>query len=50
MGTMLAGALTPGEPPEILNLRNPDVVADVHQQYAEAGADIIETNTFGANR
>jgi methionine synthase I (cobalamin-dependent)/5,10-methylenetetrahydrofolate reductase len=33
-----------------LNLTNPDLVAEVHRAYIDAGADIIETNTFGANR
>ena len=33
-----------------LCLTNPDLVKDVHREYIEAGADIIETNTFGANR
>lgn len=33
-----------------LNLTNPDIVAEVHREYAAAGADVIETNTFGANR
>jgi homocysteine S-methyltransferase len=33
-----------------LNLAQPDLVADVHQTYIRAGADVIETNTFGANR
>jgi len=33
-----------------LNLSNADLVKDVHQGYLESGADIIETNTFGANR
>jgi homocysteine S-methyltransferase len=35
---------------DALNLSNPDLVADIHQQYVRAGADVIETNTFGANR
>lgn len=35
---------------ECLNLTRPDVIADIHRQYIMAGADIIETNTFGANR
>lgn len=35
---------------ECLNLTRPDVIADIHRQYIIAGADIIETNTFGANR
>lgn len=32
-----------------LNLTDPDLVRDVHREYLEAGADFIETNTFGAN-
>jgi homocysteine S-methyltransferase len=33
-----------------LNLSQPDLVAGVHRDYLRAGADVIETNTFGANR
>src|SRR5687767_12546668 len=33
-----------------LNLRNPEIVQEVHRQYVRAGAEIIETNTYGANR
>ena len=33
-----------------LNVSNPQLVREVHAEYAKAGADIIETNTFGANR
>lgn len=33
-----------------LNLTQPDLVSDVHLEYIRAGADVIETNTFGANR
>ncbi len=33
-----------------LNLTQPDLVAEVHREYMRAGADVIETNTFGANR
>ncbi len=33
-----------------LNLTQPELVAEVHQEYLRAGADLIETNTFGANR
>jgi len=32
-----------------LNLTNPDLVSQVHEEYVKAGADIIETNTYGAN-
>ncbi|MFD2371997.1 methionine synthase [Brevibacillus sp. GCM10020057] len=33
---------------ELLNLTRPDVIRSIHEKYLEAGADIIETNTFGA--
>ena len=33
-----------------LNITNPDIVSEVHREYVAAGADVIETNTFGANR
>ena len=35
---------------DILNLTRPDVISEIHRRYLEAGADIIETNTFSANR
>ena len=35
---------------ESLNLTDPDLVCSVHAEYVRAGADVIETNTFGANR
>ena len=33
-----------------LNVRAPDMVRDVHRQYVSAGAEVLETNSFGANR
>jgi 5-methyltetrahydrofolate--homocysteine methyltransferase len=33
---------------ELLSLTRPDVIADIHESYLAAGADLIETNTFGA--
>jgi methionine synthase / methylenetetrahydrofolate reductase (NADH) len=33
-----------------LNLSAPDIVKEIHREYVQAGAEIIETNTFGANR
>ncbi|HEY6830254.1 MAG TPA: homocysteine S-methyltransferase family protein, partial [Gemmatimonadaceae bacterium] len=33
-----------------LNLRAPDLVRDIHRQYVSAGAEVLETNSFGANR
>lgn len=51
MGTMLQEAgLAPGHCPELWNIEQPDNVTAVHRQYIANGADIIETNTFGANR
>lgn len=35
---------------ELLSITRPDIIKDIHRAYIEAGADIIETNTFGANR
>src|SRR5215471_16201910 len=51
MGTMLyAKGVFINKSFDALNLSNPDLVAGVHGDYVRAGADIIETNTFGANR
>src|SRR5215468_11252587 len=33
-----------------LNLSSPDIVRQIHQEYVKAGAEILETNTFGATR
>nr|MBP6852501.1 homocysteine S-methyltransferase family protein [Rhodoferax sp.] len=33
---------------ELLSLTRPDVITDIHEAYLAAGADLIETNTFGA--
>ena len=51
MGTMLhaAGAALDRSLPE-LNLSEPGLVSTIHESYLSAGADIIQTNTFGANR
>lgn len=35
---------------ELLSLTRPDIITEIHRAYFEAGADIAETNTFGANR
>ena len=34
---------------ELLSLTRPDVIQNIHEQFLEAGADLIETNTFGSN-
>ncbi|MGB0087900.1 MAG: homocysteine S-methyltransferase family protein, partial [Planifilum fulgidum] len=35
---------------EMLNLTRPDLIRRIHEDYLAAGADLIETNTFGATR
>lgn len=51
MGTMLQDkGMTPGMCPELFGIENPGILQEVHYQYVQAGADIIETNTFGGNR
>src|SRR5437016_3895697 len=51
MGTMLyAKGVFINRSFEALNLTDPGLVSSVHEEYVRAGADIIETNTFGANR
>ena len=51
MGTMLfAAGLQFGDPPEMWNLTQPDVVRRVHRGYIDAGSKIVLTNTFGGNR
>ncbi|MCM1309154.1 MAG: homocysteine S-methyltransferase family protein [Butyrivibrio sp.] len=51
MGSLLQErGLKTGELPERWNTDNPEPVIDIHRAYAEAGADIILANTFGANR
>jgi len=48
MGTMLQNAgLTDGGAPELWNVEKPEVLKKIHQEYIDAGARIIETNTFG---
>jgi homocysteine S-methyltransferase len=51
MGTMLyAKGVFINRSFDALNITSPDLVGAVHEEYVRAGADIIETNTFGANR
>ena len=50
LGTMLLeGGLQPGECPERVNLERSGILEDIAGLYLEAGADIIQTNTFGAS-
>lgn len=51
MGTMLyAKGVFINRCFDALNLSDPDRVAEIHHEYIRAGADVVETNTFGANR
>jgi homocysteine S-methyltransferase len=50
MGALVFGALHGLRCPEEANVRAPESVVAVHAGYIAAGADLIETNTFGANR
>jgi len=50
MGTMLyAKGVFINRSFDALNLTQPDLVCEVHREYVRAGADVLETNTFGAN-
>jgi methionine synthase / methylenetetrahydrofolate reductase(NADPH) len=50
MGTLISGAVARLRCPEEANLRAPESVVALHASFIRAGADLIETNTFGANR
>lgn len=51
MGTMLqAFGMEAGELPEIYNIKAPDMIEKIHREYINAGAHVITTNTFGANK
>jgi 5-methyltetrahydrofolate--homocysteine methyltransferase len=51
MGTMLmANGLEFGDPPELWNLEHPEVIRRVQRAYADAGSQVLLTNTFGGNR
>jgi homocysteine S-methyltransferase len=51
MGTMLYGrGVFLNRCFDELNLSAPELVAGIHREYLDAGADVVETNTFGANR
>ena len=50
MGTLLqARGLQAGELPEKWNITHADVITDIHKAYYDAGSNIVNTNTFGAN-
>jgi len=50
MGTMIQqSGVEMGENPELLNFTHPEIIIEIHRKYIAAGADVITTNTFGAN-
>jgi len=50
MGTLLQKqGLMPGELPERWNLTRPEVIYEIHRSYFDAGSNVVNTNTFGAN-
>ena len=51
MGTQMQarGLAQPGVNPDLLNLTNPQAITEIHAAYVAAGAEVITTNTFGAN-
>src|SRR5256885_15253001 len=50
MGVLITSAVPRLRCPEEANLRAPESVVTLHASFIRAGADLIETNTFGANR
>ncbi|EFO29512.1 chain B, Cobalamin-Dependent Methionine Synthase [Roseibium sp. TrichSKD4] len=48
--TLFDMGLTSGDAPELWNVDEPEKIKELHRGFAEAGSDIILTNTFGANR
>ena len=50
IGTVLSNLGYPDNPRDIYNLKEPNIIQKLHEDYIAAGAEIIETNTFSANR
>lgn len=51
MGTMLQKrGLKTGQLPEELNIKNPEILYNIHREYLNSGSNIVSANTFGANR
>ncbi len=50
MGTQLIARGLGGKVSEFWNLEKPEVIEQIHRDYMEAGAEVVQTNTFGGNR
>ena len=48
--TILARGIGYDESYELLNIQRPELIGEIHRGFVQAGAEVIETNTFGANR
>ena len=46
---LFAAGLTAGDPPDLWNIDNPEAITGLYRSFVDAGADVILTNTFGAN-
>src|ERR1044071_9161306 len=46
---LFAAGLNAGDPPDLWNIERPDAIAGLYRSFVDAGADVILTNTFGAN-
>lgn len=49
MGSLLLAAIPAGQEPILSNVKQPEIVKDIHRKYFEAGADVVTTNTLGGN-
>ena len=50
MGSLLEGyGIVPGELPERWNITHPEIITEIHRSYFDAGSNVVNTNTFGAN-
>ncbi len=50
MGTLLQErGIPPGELPERWNITHPEIIKEIHKSYFDAGSNVVNTNTFGAN-
>jgi len=50
MGTQLIERGLAGRLPELWNLEKPEVIREIHRAYIDAGSEVIQVNSFGANR
>ncbi|MBR2530006.1 MAG: homocysteine S-methyltransferase family protein, partial [Lachnospiraceae bacterium] len=50
MGSLLQKrGLLPGQKPETFNILHPEIIRDIQKDYFDAGSNVVNSNTFGAN-